>query len=82
MFLNNGPIPYTHHIQAEEIPEVIQKRLGISSNSVKTIHFERGVMNKTVLRPNHWWKITNTNSGLFIYAIPTIEDPQKIDSSL
>jgi hypothetical protein len=59
------------------IPEVVQMRL---DNSVKSIHFERGVVNKPILSPNHWWKMSSTNSGSLIHAIQTLKDHQKIES--
>jgi ubiquinone/menaquinone biosynthesis C-methylase UbiE len=59
------------------IPEVVQKRL---DNSVRNIHFERGVVNKPILSPNHWWKMSSTNSGSLIHAIQTLNDAQKIES--
>lgn len=59
-------------------PEVIQKRLGVDSN-VKNIHFERGVINKPLLSPNHYWKMASTKGGSLIQAIQTIKDPQKVE---
>lgn len=59
------------------IPKVVQKRLG---NSVRSIHFECGVVNKPILSPNHWWKISSTKSGSLIHAFQTLKDPQKIES--
>ncbi len=61
------------------IPEVIQKRLG-SNSKVKNIHFERGVVNKPILSPNHWWKMASTKSGSLIQAIQTLKEPQKVES--
>ena len=59
------------------IPEVVQKRLG---NSVKNIHFERGEVNKPVLSPNHWWKMSSTKSGSLIQTIQMLKDAQMIES--
>jgi hypothetical protein len=59
------------------ILEVVQKRLG---NSVKDIHFERGVVNIPVLSPNHYWKMSSTKLGPLIQAIQTLKEPQKIES--
>lgn len=59
-------------------PEVIHKRLGVDSN-VKNIHFERGVINKPVLSPNHYWKMASTKGGTLIQAIQAIKDPQKVE---
>ena len=63
------------------IPEVIQKRLGSSSSdNVKDIHFERGVMKIPLLSPNHYWKMASTKMGPIINAIQTLKDAQKIES--
>jgi hypothetical protein len=59
-------------------PEVVHKRLGVGSN-VKNIHFERGVINKPVLSPNHYWKMASTKGGTLIQAIKTIKNPQKVE---
>ena len=59
------------------IPEVVKKRLG---GDVVNIHFERGVIKKPVLSPNHYWKASSTKGGALIHAIQTIKDPQKIES--
>ncbi|MER5175161.1 MAG: hypothetical protein ABJB76_05805 [Candidatus Nitrosocosmicus sp.] len=59
------------------IPEVVQQRLG---NSVKSIHFERSVVNKPILSPNHYWKMMSTKSGPVIQAIQTLKDAQNIES--
>jgi SAM-dependent methyltransferase len=61
------------------IPEVIQKRLG-SNSKIKNIHFERGAINKPIVSPNHWWKMSSTTSGSLIQAIRTLKEPQKIES--
>jgi SAM-dependent methyltransferase len=58
-------------------PEVVTKRLG---SDVINIHFERGVIKKPVLSPNHYWETSSTKGGALIQAIQTIKDPQKIDS--
>ena len=60
------------------IPEVIQKRLG--NSKVKNIHFERGAINKPIVSPNHWWKMSSTTSGSLIYAIRILKEPQKVES--
>jgi SAM-dependent methyltransferase len=60
------------------IPEVIQKRLG--NSKVKNIHFERGAINKPIVSPNHWWKMSSTTSGSLIHAIQILKEPQKIES--
>ena len=59
------------------IPEVVKKRLG---GDVVNIHFERGVIKKPGLSPNHYWKASITKGGALIQAIQTIKDPQKIES--
>ena len=58
-------------------PEVVKKRLG---SDVRDIHFERGVIKKPVLSPNHYWETSSTKGGALIQAIQTIKDPQKIES--
>jgi SAM-dependent methyltransferase len=58
-------------------PEVVKRRLG--SDAIN-IHFERGVIKKPVLSPNHYWKASSTKGGALIQAIQTIQDPQKIES--
>jgi ubiquinone/menaquinone biosynthesis C-methylase UbiE len=58
-------------------PEVVQKRLG---NSVKKIHFERGLVKIPLLSPNHYWKMMSTKSGPIIQSIQTLKDTQKIES--
>jgi hypothetical protein len=58
-------------------PEVVKKRLG---SDVINIHFERGVIKKPVLSPNHYWETSNTKGGALVQAIQTIKDPQKIQS--
>ncbi len=60
------------------IPEVVKKRLGDSN--VKNIHFERGVIKKPVLSPNHYWQTSSTKGGMLIQAIKTLNDPQKVES--
>jgi ubiquinone/menaquinone biosynthesis C-methylase UbiE len=63
------------------IPQVIEKRLAEDSNfKVKDIHFERGVINKPVLSPNHSWMTSITKGGPMIHAIQTINDPKKIEA--
>jgi SAM-dependent methyltransferase len=58
-------------------PEVVKKRLG---SDVINIHFERGVIKKPVLSPNHYWETSSTKGGSLVQAIQTIKDPQKIES--
>jgi hypothetical protein len=60
------------------IPGVIQKRLG--NSKVKNIHFERGTINKPIVSPNHWWKMSSTTAGSLIHAIQILKEPQKIES--
>jgi SAM-dependent methyltransferase len=62
------------------IPQVIEKRLVESNFKVKDIHFERGVINKPVLSPNHSWMTSITKGGPMIYAIQMINDPKKIEA--
>ncbi|MER5174857.1 MAG: methyltransferase domain-containing protein [Candidatus Nitrosocosmicus sp.] len=62
------------------IPEVIQKRLGGSSDNIKDIHFERGVIGIPILSPNHYWKMASTKMGPIINAIQTLKEPQKVES--
>jgi SAM-dependent methyltransferase len=59
------------------IPEVIQKRLG--NGKVKHIHFERGAINKPIVSPNHWWKMSSTTAGSLIHTIQILNEPQKIE---
>jgi hypothetical protein len=59
------------------IPEVIQKRL--DNGKVKNIHFERGAINKPIVSPNHWWKMSSTTAGSLIHTIQILNEPQKIE---
>ena len=61
------------------IPQIIEKHLLESSFKVKDIHFERGVINKPVLSPNHSWMTSITKGGPMIHTIQTIKDPKKIE---
>jgi ubiquinone/menaquinone biosynthesis C-methylase UbiE len=62
------------------ISQVIEKRIVESNFKVKDIHFERGVINKPILSPNHSWINSITKGGPMIYAIQTINDPKKIEA--
>ena len=55
-------------------PEVVKKRLG---SNVIDIHFERGVIKKPVLSPDHYWETSNAKGGALIQAIQTIKDPRR-----
>lgn len=52
------------------IPEVVRERLG---NGVKNLHFERGVVNVSLLSPNHFWQMFSTKYGPMIRAIQAVE---------
>lgn len=52
------------------IPEVVRERLG---NGVKNLHFERGVVNVSLLSPNHFWQMVSTKYGPMIRAIQAVE---------
>ena len=75
-FSSNNNIPPPSPMQWGN-PEVVKKRLG---SDVINIHFERGVIKKPVLSPNHYWETSSTKGGALIHAIQTIKDPQKIES--
>ena len=74
--VDNEPLPPSPILWG--IPEVIQKRLG--NGKVKNIHFERGAINKPIVSPNHWWKMSSTTAGSLIHAIQILNEPQKIES--
>jgi len=63
-------------------PDTIQKILvnGSSDETLKDIHFERGVVKIPVLSPNHYWARTSTMSGSVIHAIQAIKEPSKIEA--
>ncbi|MGN6822030.1 MAG: class I SAM-dependent methyltransferase [Candidatus Nitrosocosmicus sp.] len=63
-------------------PDTIQKLLGNGSSdeTLKDIHFERGVVKIPVLSPNHYWARTSTKSGSVIHAIQAIKEPSKIEA--
>ena len=52
------------------IPEVVRECLG---NGVKNLHFERGVVNVSLLSPNHFWQMFSTKYGPMIRAIQALE---------
>jgi hypothetical protein len=64
-YVDNELHPPSHSPILWGIPEVIHKRLG--NSKVKNIHFERGVINKPIVSPNHWWKMSITTSGSNTY---------------
>jgi SAM-dependent methyltransferase len=58
------------------IPSTIEKRLG---NQVKDLYFERGVILKPILSPNHYWDTSSRKAGTMIQAIQSLNDPEKVE---
>lgn len=77
-YAGNEPYPPAPSPNLWGIPEVIQKRLG--NSKVKNIHFRRGAIDKPIVSPNHWWKMSSTTAGSLIHAIQILKEPQKIES--
>ncbi len=72
---DNNPSPPPSPMQWGN-PDVVKKRLG---GKVTGIHFERGVIKKPVLSPNHYWQTASTKGGTLMQAIQTLKDPQKVE---